>query len=239
MLSPIRRGPLHEVQKRARAVHRSSQGWQLATAYPAIEESVKAARHREAHAAWTDVAMADISHLGRLDLQGPDAAVLLSRAFGDRTELAPGRLRPALLTREGGIALASVLGWCLAPQHFLLTMTAGSFAMVRARLSRLVTESERPLRVCMTEVTDEWGGVALMGPKAESLLTASLPMSVMGENLPQMAFRDFTQDDLPVRIARINLAIGTGFEIYTRAGYADILWNLLLEKGKAHPHAHQ
>lgn len=232
-LSQIRRGPLYEAQKRAGALHRPSQGWQLAAAYPAKDETLKAARHREARAAWTDVAMADLSHLGKIDLQGPDAAGLLARAFGERAELAPGRMRPALLTQENGIVLASVLGWCLAPQHFMLSTTAGSLLTVRNRLDTLVATSERPLRLQMTDVTDEWGGVALMGPKSEALLADSLPMSVMGEALPRMAFRDFTQDELPIRLARINLAIGSGFEIYTRSGYADILWNLLLEKGKA------
>ena len=233
-LPKIRRGPLYEAQKRAGALHRPSQGWELAAAYPEKEESLKAARHREARAAWTDVAMADLSHLGKLDLQGPDADGLLSRAFGERTELAPGRMRPVLLTEASGIARASVVGWCLAPAHFLLTMAAGELETVRHRLEALVAVSERPLRLKLTEVTDEWGGVAVMGPKAEALLAGSLPMSVMGETLPPMGFREVTQDELPVRLARINLAIGTGFEIYTRAGYADILWNLLLEKGKAH-----
>ncbi|MDF2369085.1 FAD-dependent oxidoreductase, partial [Sneathiella sp.] len=106
MLSRVRRGPLYEAQKRAGARHRTFQGWQLAAMYPLKEESLKAARHREARAAWTDVAMAEISHLGRIDLQGPDAAGLLARAFGERTELAPGRMRAVLLTEVGGIARA-------------------------------------------------------------------------------------------------------------------------------------
>ncbi|MDF2367273.1 glycine cleavage T C-terminal barrel domain-containing protein, partial [Sneathiella sp.] len=146
----------------------------------------------------------------------------------------PGRMRAVLLTEVGGIARASVVGWCLAPTHFLLTMAASELAIVRNRLEALGAASEKPLRLKLTEVTDEWGGVALMGPKAEALLAASLPMSVMGETLPPMGFRDFTQDELPVRLARISLSVGAGYEIYTRAGYADILWNLLLEKGKAY-----
>ena len=232
-LPHLRRGPLFEAQTRAAAFHRTILGWRLAAAYPIKGEKVRAASHREALAAWTGVAMSDLSHLGKIDLQGPDALALLERAFGGWASLKSGRMRPFLLTEDGGGALASVLGWRLAPHHFMLTMAAGSLATVRTRLERLVAAEEVAPRLKMTEVTDEWGGVALMGPKAEALLAGSLPMSVMSENLPPMAFRDFSQDDLPVRLARISLSAGAGFEIYTRAGYADILWNLVLEKGKA------
>lgn len=232
-LPHLRRGPLFQAQVRAAALHRTVHGWRLAAAYPKKDEKVRAASHREALAAWTGVAMSDLSHLGKIDLQGPDALALLERAFGGWANLKTGRMRPFLLTEDGGIALATILGWRVAPQHFLLTVAAGSLAAVRTRLERLVAAEEIAPRLKMTEVTDEWGGIALVGPKAEALLADSLPMSVMSESLPPMAFRDFSQDDLPVRLARVSLSVGAGYEIYTRAGYADILWNLLLEKGKA------
>ncbi|MZR32032.1 glycine cleavage T C-terminal barrel domain-containing protein [Sneathiella litorea] len=234
-LPKTRRGPLCEAQSRAGAVPQNLCKWRLAAAYPATGEDALAAGSREALAVHNTVGMADLSHLGKIDIQGPDAAGFLEQVFGgDVAALNEGLMRQVLLCKESGGVIAPVICWRIARHHFLLTMAATSFNAVQDRLLRLSEAEDTTRRLRMTDVTDEWGGLAVMGPGSEALLADTLPMSVMAEILPPMGFRDFSQDEFPVRLARISLATGPGYEIFTRAGFVDNLWTLLTEKGKAH-----
>ena len=230
-LPALRIGSIKSAQERAGAVFRTQGDWHLATAFPAADEEEGAAAEREALAVRSGAGLGDISLLGKIDVQGPDAAAFLARLFGEGwAELPVGRLRHGILSREEGQALAGVLGWRLAPHHYCLTTAAPSQAVVLSRLQEGASEEER---IAVTDITDGWGAVALEGPAAPAILAGSFPALAQESSLPAMGFVTFEQDELPLRLARLSLSGGAGYEIMTPAGYTDILWNLLREKGKS------
>ncbi|TNE36208.1 MAG: sarcosine oxidase subunit alpha family protein, partial [Alphaproteobacteria bacterium] len=78
-----------------------------------------------------------------------------------------------------------------------------------------------------------WGGLAIAGPKSRELLKAAFPgVDVSSEAIPHMGLVSFEKDGLPVRICRLSFSGELAYEVYTRAGYAEILWQLLMEAGK-------
>ncbi len=231
-LSRLRRSPLHGALEKAGAVMGERGDWRVPKYIPKGTEEEEAAAARETLAVRQGAGLGDISALGKIDMQGPDVGSLLSRAFGDAFRLPEeGRMRYGFLTREDGILIADALIWRIAPTRFLITTAPWFLEAAMNRLTALTAAGEAR-RLQLTDVTDQWGGVALSGPKAEAILAAALPLAVMAEALPPMGFRDLTQDDLPLRIARLSHAGGVGYEILTPAGYADLLWQLLMEKGR-------
>ena len=230
---PARRvGPLQSAIERAGAVFTMQGDWYLAKAYPAADEEEMDATRREALAVRTGAGLCDISCLGKVDVQGPDAAAFLGRLFDDGwAKLSVGRLRHGILCREDGRALAGVIGWRLAPHHYCLTTAASPFAAALSKLLEMKLDNEK---LSVTDITDSWGALALEGPAAPAILAECFPALAKENSLPAMGFVAFEQDELPLRIARLSLSGGAGYEIMTPAGYADILWNLLREKGKSH-----
>ena len=87
---PERLSPLHECH-RARGAKWTQTGlWQRAWYYPRGNETVRDAYRREAEAVRTSGGMTDVSTLGKIDVQGPDAAEFLNRVLCEWLEGAAG-----------------------------------------------------------------------------------------------------------------------------------------------------
>ena len=62
--------------------------------YPRGKEDVHAAMHREVRMTRKSIGICDVSTLGKIDIQGPDAAKFLNRAYSNGLD--PGRRQSPL-----------------------------------------------------------------------------------------------------------------------------------------------
>ena len=89
------------------------------------------------------------------------------------------------------------------------------------------------LRVRLTSISDQWGGLAIAGPRAREVLAASVDDADVGNDaLPFMGWADGTLGGFPVRIYRISFSGELSFEIATPANLGRAFWDRLLEAGK-------
>ena len=153
--------------------------WLRPQYYPAGGEDVAAATVREALAVRRSVALCDVSTLGKIDLQGPDAAAFLDRLYVNGfSTLAVGRARYGLMLREDGIVFDDGTTSRLGEQHFLMTTTTANAAAVLAHMEFYAQTVWPELDVRFCSVTEQWAGIALSGPRAREVLGASSTISM-------------------------------------------------------------
>lgn len=234
--SPTRLSPFHECHKRAGAEFIEAGDWIRAWYYPKAGEDVTAAYIREAREVRKTAGMVDVSTLGKIDIQGPDAAEFLNRVYVNGWKmLAVGKARYGLMLRDDGMVMDDGTTWRMGEhQYFMTTTTTGAGAVMR-HLEYLLQVDWPDLKVHLTSVTDEWGALAVAGPNSRDILMSSFPgIDFSTEAVPHMGVLEFESDGLPIRICRLSFSGELAYEVYTRAGYASILWDQLIKGGQAH-----
>ncbi len=129
---PKRRLPLHDWHESAGATFVPTGLWLRPLVYsrrPGWEPVLD-----EARAVRAGVGITDVSTLGKIDVQGPDAARFLDFIYANTfSTLAVGRARYGIMLREDGMMLDDGTTSRLGPEHFLVTTTtAGGTACARA-----------------------------------------------------------------------------------------------------------
>ena len=112
------------------------------------------------------MALCDVSTLGKIDLQGPDAAAFLDRLYVNGfSGLAVGRARYGVMLREDGIVFDDGTTSRLGEHHFLMTTTTANAAAVLAHMEFYAQTVWPELDVRFSSVTEQWAGIALSGPR--------------------------------------------------------------------------
>ena len=176
----------------------------------------------------------DVSTLGKIAVQGPDAAAFLDRVYTNMFSTLPvGKARYGLMLREDGIALDDGTTWRLGDNDFLMTTTTANAGKVMQHLEYLLDVVWPDLKVHLTSVTDEWAGAAIGGPKARDILAACVTgAAVDNDALPFMGIVHGEISGAPVMICRLSFSGEMAFEVYCGAGHGTHVWNALIEAGK-------
>ncbi|MEM7172579.1 MAG: 2Fe-2S iron-sulfur cluster-binding protein [Pseudomonadota bacterium] len=225
-LAPTRRTPFHKANEKAGAVFVTAGDWLYPRHYPHNGEDMAAAIAREVRNTRRQVGVVDMSSLGKIDVQGPDAPTFLERVYcNNLANLAIGRVRYGLMLRADGILFDDGTVARLGETHFLLTTTTARAGEVWQHLERLHQCHWPDLDIRLTSVTDAWAALAIAGPRARDLLTALGPdFPVDKESFPMASVREGLLDGLPIRLYRVSFSGELGYEIHTPAGYAEDLW---------------
>jgi sarcosine oxidase subunit alpha len=226
---PIRITALHQWHVDAGAVFEDVGQWKRPWYFPKPGERMEDAVRRECIAARQGVAMMDASTLGKIDIQGPDAAVFLDRIYTNVFSTLPeGQCRYGLMCKADGIVFDDGVTTRLGKNHFLMTTTTGGAARVLAWLEEWLQTEWPDLRVYCTSVTEHLATIALVGPKSRQLLQELVTdIDLSKDAFPFMHSREATIDDIPVRIARISFSGELAFEINVSWGYAGHIWERL------------
>ena len=233
LFDPERYTAMHRWHEEHGAVWENVGQWKRPRYYPRPGESMREAVDRECLAVRRGVGMLDGSTLGKIDIQGPDAAEFLSRIYtSDFRGLAPGRCRYGLMLGEDGMIFDDGVTACLAENRYLTFTTTGGAAAVLAHLeSWLQTEWPR-LRVYCTSVTDHWAVIAVAGPRAREVLRrVSAGVDLEGDAFRFMVWRDGVVAGVDARIFRVSFSGELSFEINVPAHYGRYVWERLMEAG--------
>src|SRR5918997_1771140 len=234
LFDPERVTALHQWHVAAGAVFEDVGQWKRPRYYPQAGEDMEAAVLRECAAARTGVGILDGSTLGKTDVQGPNAAVLLDRLYTNLiSSLKVGMVRYGVMCGVDGMVIDDGTVLRLADDRFLVLTTTGGAAKVLDWMEEWVQTEWPDVRVHCTSVTEQWVTFPVVGPRSRDVIGAVFPdVDVSNEAFPFMTWRDNTLDGVPVRLARISFSGELAFEVYVNPWYAVAVWERLLEAGR-------
>ncbi|KAA5606258.1 sarcosine oxidase subunit alpha family protein [Roseospira marina] len=232
--APVRRSPLHDVQAEAGAVFQATGLWLRPRFFPRDGETLAEAVQREVRTTRERVGMVDVSFLGKIDIQGPDAAEFLNRVYVNGwTGLPVGKVRYGLMLREDGMVLDDGTTARLAEDHFAMTTTTANAGRVMEHLEHALQVYWPELDVRLVSTTDAWAAIALAGPRSRQLLTFVTDLDVSNDALPFMGVATGDVCGIPARVFRISFSGELAYEINVPAGYGETLWRRLSQAGSA------
>ncbi|WP_406002668.1 sarcosine oxidase subunit alpha family protein [Streptomyces sp. NBC_00829] len=233
LLDPVRVTALHAWHVGHGALFENVGQWKRPWYYPLDGEDMKTAVLRECSAAREGVAFMDASTLGKIDVQGPDAAVFLDRLYTNMmSTLKVGMIRYGVMCRLDGMVFDDGTVIRIAENRFLVTTTTGNAAAVLDWMEEWLQTEWPELRVHCTSVTEQWSTVALVGPRSRDVLGALAPdLAVDNDSFPFMAWRESSVAGIPARVCRISFSGELAYEINVSPWEARALWEALDEAG--------
>ncbi|MDE2238735.1 MAG: sarcosine oxidase subunit alpha, partial [Rhodospirillales bacterium] len=232
---PTRLTPTHEWAKALGAVFVETGPWLRAQYFPRPGEDWLAAAQREVKAVREAVGICDVTTLGKIDIQGPDAAKFLERAYTNSwTNLPIGKVRYGLMLREDGMVMDDGTTARLGETHFVMTTTTANAGRVMQQLEFYAQVLWPELDVSLISVTDQWGQIAVAGPRSTATLEklVDAPFDLSDEAFPYMACGELTVcGGVPARLFRISFSGERAYELAVPARYAHALAEKLMEAG--------
>ncbi|GAA0948834.1 2Fe-2S iron-sulfur cluster-binding protein [Pseudonocardia zijingensis] len=234
LFDPERVTPLQDRHVARGAVFEDVGQWKRPRYYPQAGEDMEAAVLRECAAVRGGVGILDGSTLGKIDVQGPDAAVLLDRLYTNlMSSLKVGAVRYGVLCGADGMVLDDGTVLRLAEDRFLVYTTTGGAATVLDWMEEWLQTEWPDLRVHLTSVTEQWATFPVVGPRSRDVIAAVFPeVDVSKAAFPFMTWRDTRFGDVPVRIARVSFSGELAYEVNVDGWHAGAVWDRLIEAGE-------
>jgi len=211
--------PLSEEHARLGAKMIPFGDWIMPVQYSGILEEHQAVRN--------NVGVFDISHMGQLVATGPTAGAWLNEMLTNNTQkLEVGTGQYTFLLNESGGIIDDLIVYRTAPQEFLLVVNASRTDEDFAWLER-----HRPNNISLSNRSADYAGLAIQGPRVVDLFHA-----ILGNDLdlpPRNAIVDLAQKGKELLIARTGYTGEDGVEVFFPAKDAAMVWNEVLDKGKA------
>ena len=194
-------------------------GWDMPVQYPAgtMAEHLRTRTH---------AGLFDVSHMGEIDVRGPDAIPFVNRLVSnDATKLVDGQAQYSALTTPEGTVIDDLLVYRLAEDHLLLIVNAGTTDKDWDWIKSHYQNDDVELR----NASAEYCQIALQGPDAISILQklTDVPLS----EIKYYHFRYAPVDTVPSIISRTGYTGEDGFEVYAPPDKAEQLWKRILDAG--------
>ncbi len=238
-LHPLRRTAMHEWHEAHGGQMMEAGYWKRPLWYNTHGSTLGTAYKAEMDIVRERVGIADVSTLGKIDVQGPDAAEFLNRVYVNGfAKLPVGKARYGFMLREDGIVMDDGTTSRISETEFFMTTTTANAAKVMSHLEFLLQVVWPELRVTVASVSDQWAAMSLAGPRVRELLRAAFPrIDFSNEAFPFMGVVDTTLTEGPLkgltlRIIRLTFSGEMAYEVYapTHAGRA--VWEHLMHVGK-------
>jgi sarcosine oxidase subunit alpha len=230
---PVRTTPMHPWHVAHGAVFEDVGQWKRPFCFPRDGEDHDTAVLRECRAARTSVAAMDASTLGKIDVQGPDAAVLLDRLYTNvMSTVKVGAGRYGVMCSADGMVFDDGVALRLAEDRYLITTTTGNAAAVLAWMEEWLQTEWPELRVRLTSVTEHWATVAVVGPGSRAVVQRLAPETdCSAEAFGFLRVRDAVVAGVPARVARVSFSGELAFEISVVAHHGLDVWEAVMAEG--------
>lgn len=232
---PERRTPMHDWHLANGAEMVDAGLWVRPRVYRNTpDETLYDAYVREARAVRESVGIVDVTTLGKIDVQGPDAAEFLNRIYANPFLKVPvGKARYGAMLREDGILFDDGTTWRLSENRFLTTTTTARAAGVLAEMERLLAVVWPELRVHVTSVSDQWAAMAVAGPNSRRTLQKILEaLDISNEAFPSMAVGTGKIEGIDVMVARLSFSGELAYEVYCGSRDGTRVWKAIMAAGE-------
>ncbi|WP_299665576.1 sarcosine oxidase subunit alpha family protein [uncultured Ruegeria sp.] len=234
---PVRKTPSHQWAEEQGAEFVETGMWLRAQWFPQPGDTHwRQGVDREILQTRKSVGVCDCSTLGKIDVQGRDAAEYLNMVYANGfAKLPVGKTRYGLMLREDGIVMDDGTAARLAEDHFIVTTTTANADLVYRHMEFVRQTLAPQLDVQLVPITEAWAQHAVAGPNSRKLLQKIVDpdFDISNENFPFMACGEITVcDGLRARLFRISFSGELAYEIAVPARYGDALMHRLMEEGR-------
>ena len=231
---PTRRTPLHDWHEKNGGTFIEAGLWKRCWYYDWAGNTPESAYLKEMELVRHNVGISDVSSLGKIDIQGKDAAEFLNRVYVNGFAKLPiGKARYGVMLNDDGLVLDDGTTSRISETQYYMTTTTAQAGEVMSWLEYLHQMHWPDLDVHLASLTDEWGGLAIAGPNARKVLEAAFPKEKVGnEDLPYMGVKDITFEDVHVRILRVSFSGELAYEVHCPANYLESLWVHVMKAGE-------
>jgi aminomethyltransferase len=194
-------------------------GWTMPLQYGGIIEEHRAVRAR--------AGLFDLSHMGELFVEGPEAAAALGYAVTtDPSTLRIGRAQYSMICFPTGGILDDLIIYRLGEQRFLVVANAGNTGAVSDALAERLSGRDAVL----DDRSLETGLVAIQGPLAASILAPLTDVAL--DDLRYYGIAEGHVAGVPALVARTGYTGEDGFEVFVDTTSTGIVWDALLGAGR-------
>jgi sarcosine oxidase subunit alpha len=219
---PLRRSPLHFRHEERGANMTWAGSWRRPLDYGDVPGEVRAVHQ--------GLGVIDVSTLGKLIVEGPDAGGLLDRLYPNRfSDLAVGRIRYGVLTTDGGRIIDDGTVARLADDLFYVTTTSSGSDAVYEWFEWW--NAVWGYDVELVNVTGALAAINLAGPRAREALATLTGSDVSAEALGYLDARELTVAGVPCLALRIGFVGELGYELHCAASMGEHLWDALVDGG--------
>src|SRR5712691_5912086 len=217
----LKRTPLNAIHRSLGAKMVDFGGWDMPVEYKGVLDEHRAVRER--------VGLFDVSHMGEIEISGPDALKLVQHVTtNDASKLKQGQAQySALLYGHGGFVDDILVHRVHDHQYFLCVNAANQ----DKDYEHILAEAQAlRLDAMIEDAGPRYAQLAIRGPRATEVvrkLTAS-DLAAVG----RYHFIDGPVSGIPARIAHTGYTGEDGWEIYVAPDQAPRLWNEFLEAGR-------
>ena len=195
-------------------------GWDMPVQYPAgtIEEHL---------AVRTSAGLFDVSHMGEIEIRGPQALELIQLiTSNDAAKLSEGQIQYSALTYPEGTFVDDILVHCVGGDDFFICVNAANtekdYEWMRSQAGIFDAE--------ITNTSANYSQLAIQGPNSMAILQ-SLTDIDLGE-IKYYWFRSGRVNGVSAMIARTGYTGEDGFEVYLDPAESEGIWNKILETGR-------
>ncbi|WP_295528793.1 glycine cleavage T C-terminal barrel domain-containing protein, partial [Novosphingobium sp. Chol11] len=223
---PIRRTPSHDWAAAQGAVFIDAGQWKRAQWFPLPGETHwRTSVDREVKAVRGGVGLCDVSTLGKIELTGPDAGLLLDRLYiNTMSSLRMGRARYGVMLREDGGVLDDGTVTRFGEYRWFLTTTTANAARVMQHLDFARQAIWPDLDVQAASVTEQWATYAVAGPLARDLLSAAFPdTDLSNAAVPYIAASTLRWEGRLIRLYRLSFSGELAYEVAIAAQHGAAL----------------
>ncbi|KXF51131.1 ferredoxin [Rhodococcus sp. SC4] len=234
LFDPERVTALHDWHVGRGAVFEDVGQWKRPRFYPLPGEDMDAAVLRECAAVRRSIGILDGSTLGKIDVQGPDAGVLLDMVYTNMmSTLKVGMVRYGVMCGVDGMVIDDGTVMRLADDRFQVFTTTGGAAKILDWMEEWLQTEWPHLLVRLTSVTEQWATFPVVGPRSRDVIGEVFPdLDVTNDAFPFMAWRDTSLGGVHVRVARISFSGELAFEVNVDGWHAPAVWARLIAAGE-------
>jgi aminomethyltransferase len=175
-----------------------------------------------------NVGMQDLSTMGEVDIKGPGAERLVRRLLVNEVQdMEPGQLRYSTMCNEQGGIVDDVTVYKFDDEHFMIVTSSGP----RLKSYRWISEHAVGASAYVTDVTAAIALPVVQGPRSRRFLK-TVVKDVDLDDLRFFRFASGRIGNVELLISRSGYTGELGYELYTPADQAWVLWEYLLKKGR-------
>ena len=214
----LKRTPLNAAHRRMKAKMVDFGGWDMPVQYSGILE--------EHHAVRTGVGVFDVSHMGEIEVRGPEALDLVEYVTCNAaSKLRNGQAQYSGLMYDHGGFVDDILVHKVDDDHYFICVNSSN----QEKDYDYISTANR-LKTNVEYASDRYAQIAIQGPKA--LATLQKLTKTPLEPIRYYHFVDGEVADVWARIARTGYTGEDGFEVYIAPEHAEAVWDSILDAGQ-------
>lgn len=220
-MGELKRTQLYDVHVNSGATMVDFGGWEMPVQYPT---GIVAEHLYTRHAC----SLFDVSHMGRLLIEGPDRVAFLQHVLSSNVmALDFNMAQYCIIPDEDGSAVDDAYLYRFEEDNLLLVVNASNTDKDIAHLNKYLKDFD----CTITNITPDYASIAVQGPKSKEMLTELAGGVALTEPVKN-ALNTLTMEGREVRVAKTGYTgEPLGYEVYVKSCDAEWMWNRLIELG--------